>query len=378
MTDQPPASQTPASQTPARRTPARKPAPAKTDATASKPATTRAPRTTAAKAPATAKAAAAKAPTAKTPATRTTAVNSAAKATPAKAPAAKPAAAKTGTTATTARRAATNTTTKAPAARAKAAPKTTANAATTETAATPAAVEATSTAVTPEVGAPAAAASAPAGWYPVSPGSAQQRYWDGSAWTQHFHDPATAAPAAGATTASTLVTPAPVALKAPEGTNPNTVWFWLTALSPVLAIGEAIATIFYFGALTQIITDYSSNLAAADSGLAFILSLLLGLLVTIASILFPILDWWTLGKRGVPRPFHWAWSLFALVVGSPLVYVIGRTVIAKRRTGRGLAPLWVFIGLEIVSIAVWIFVTAVFIVDLVNQFQALVGSSSFG
>ena len=338
MTDQPQADQTPA-----RRTPVRKPPASTPDATASKPAATRTP--------------AAKTPVAKTPAVKTPV---------AKTPAAKAPAAKT-------------TTTKAPAAKTTVAVPTSSVDAADATATTTPVVAAP--VVTPAGTTPAAttpAAAAPAGWYPVAPGSAQQRYWDGSAWTQHFHDPATAAAAAGATTASTLATPAPVVLKAPEGTSPSTVWFWLTALTPILAIGEGVASVFYFGALTQIITNYSANLAGADSGLAFILSLLLGLLVTIASILFPILDWWTLGKRGVPRPFHWAWSLFALLIGSPLVYAIGRTVVVKRRTGRGLAPLWVFIGLQIVSIVVWIFVTAVFVVDLVNQFDAVLGSSNFG
>jgi hypothetical protein len=39
--------------------------------------------------------------------------------------------------------------------------------------------------------------SAPAGWYPQPDG--RQRYWDGSAWTEHFHDPAAATPEAAET-----------------------------------------------------------------------------------------------------------------------------------------------------------------------------------
>jgi hypothetical protein len=33
--------------------------------------------------------------------------------------------------------------------------------------------------------APAASATTPAGWYPVDGG--QLRWWDGNAWTDHFH-----------------------------------------------------------------------------------------------------------------------------------------------------------------------------------------------
>ena len=67
---------------------------------------------------------------------------------------------------------------------------------------------------------PPAAATAPAGWYPVAAGSTQQRWWDGATWTEHVYDPATAQPAGP--------------LKAAEGTSPNTVWFWLLAVGAPL------------------------------------------------------------------------------------------------------------------------------------------------
>jgi hypothetical protein len=42
---------------------------------------------------------------------------------------------------------------------------------------------------------------------------------------------------------------------------------------------------------------------------------------------------------GVPRPFHFAW----VILYNP-VYVIGRAVVANRRTGRGLGMMWVSIA----------------------------------
>jgi hypothetical protein len=87
-------------------------------------------------------------------------------------------------------------------------------------------------------------------------------------------------------------------------------------------------------------------------------------------VVFAALDWRELKANGVPRPFHWAWSLFILVVGSPAVYVIGRTVVAKRRTGIGMAPLWVYIGLQVLawigSLAFGIYIAVQFI-NLVNN-----------
>ena len=50
-----------------------------------------------------------------------------------------------------------------------------------------------------------AAVSTPAGWYAV--GGGLERYWDGAAWTDHFHDPARTLPQASA---SATDTPEPV------------------------------------------------------------------------------------------------------------------------------------------------------------------------
>lgn len=63
--------------------------------------------------------------------------------------------------------------------------------------------------------------------------------------------------------------------------------------------------------------------------------------------LFAFLDRAALIERGVPRPFHWAWTFL-----SAPVYVIGRSVIVHRRTGRGIAPMWAAIALYVVSLIV--------------------------
>lgn len=49
--------------------------------------------------------------------------------------------------------------------------------------------------------------STPAGWYPQPDG--RLRYWDGTAWTEHFHDPTAAAaePAAQAGAADSAAEP---------------------------------------------------------------------------------------------------------------------------------------------------------------------------
>jgi hypothetical protein len=221
-------------------------------------------------------------------------------------------------------------------------------------------------AATPAPASPAAAV-APAGWYPVSAGSAQQRWWDGTRWTDHVYDPATATPAAAAattTTAAAIATPATIEpLRAPAGVKPGTVWFWLLVVgAPVLQSLLLIPVAIY---LNQILggnlTDANAIVNDEFSPM-FLVVTLAGWVIEAFCIVFAVLDWRELRKHGVPNPFHWAWSFFVLALGWPVVYVIGRTVVAKRRTGSGLAPLWVFIALEVVA----------FIVDVVFVFYVFI------
>ena len=63
---------------------------------------------------------------------------------------------------------------------------------------------------------------------------------------------------------------------------------------------------------------------------------------------FSWLDYRELGRRGVDRPFHWAWSFL-----SSAVYVIGRGVIVRRvAPRRGLVPIWVMIAVTGVSLII--------------------------
>jgi hypothetical protein len=218
----------------------------------------------------------------------------------------------------------------------------------------PALVEAMPPAITA-----AAAATAPAGWYPVAAGSPQQRWWDGARWTEHVYDPRAVVPAA--------VQVAPEPLRAPAGVKPGTVWFWLIAIgAPVLQILELIpASIFISQVLSGDTTDVSSVFADEFSA-AYLVLAFSGWFIYAVCIVFAALDWRELKSRGIPRPFHWAWSFFVIVVGWPAVYVIGRTVVAKRRTGSGLAPLWVFVGLQVAAFVAVSIVGIIAIVDFLS------------
>ena len=73
--------------------------------------------------------------------------------------------------------------------------------------------------------------STPAGWYPDPSGSGQQRYWDGTQWTEHY------APGAG------YAQPVPgyaqpKAARPPVGPAPN-VWWAVPSLAVLVLIGSA-------------------------------------------------------------------------------------------------------------------------------------------
>lgn len=193
----------------------------------------------------------------------------------------------------------------------------------------------------------------PPGWYPDN-NTGHQRWWDGTQWTDHVqapYDPAAAA----------------VALKAPAGTKTGTVWIWLVVLLPLLGL----ATIFAFdfeGYMQEVIenpTSMSSQLGIYTSP-GFLLSTLFGWLVTALVIVFSALDWRTLKARGVPQPFHWGFAFLALA-GFGIVYPIGRSIVVKRRTGGGLAPLWATIAVFVVSAIVVVAWTVWLIQSMLNM-----------
>jgi hypothetical protein len=196
--------------------------------------------------------------------------------------------------------------------------------------------------------------AAPAGWYPIADGSTQLRYWDGAAWTNQIHDPATPA------TIAAIVPRQP--LRAPDGTSPNTLWVWLIALWPVLSLLSLVPTLFYLQGIAD--TDYTNSNAVIAAALspAYFLIAAAGLVVYLVLALFSALDYRALTRAGVPQPFHWAWAFL-----SGWIYVIGRGVVVRRRTGRGLAPMWVFIALEIAIFAVSFVIAIIFTIEITSQ-----------
>lgn len=170
----------------------------------------------------------------------------------------------------------------------------------------------------------------PPGWYADPSGVPQrQRWWDGTQWNEATQPTPNAAPF-GSTVPYSYNAPA---LADRSSANPNTPQVWAIALTPLLVFVE-LAVLFSMGAMTMdLISDASADLTAVDAadgitrGAGYLLVVILA-----------IFDSRELARRGVEKPFHWAYAFLGIV------YIIGRTVVVRRRTGRGLAPLFVWIG----------------------------------
>lgn len=233
---------------------------------------------------------------------------------------------------------------------------------------------------------------APAGWYadPGVPG--QLRWWDGSEWAPDTVAPAEpsdpSAPAgtreptdpadeAGAADAADVIersaaNPAPAPGRQPEAPRPssagartrtrtNTVWVWLAIVFSVFPLCSALL----IDAITSAqLIGYFTLPAGFDPGprgwvlgglllLAFVNGLSLA-----ASVLFAWLDARSLRRRGVEKPFGWGWSALVFVA-TLAVYIVGRTVVVRRATGGGFAPLWGWlIGLLVGLIALVLWLSA--------------------
>jgi hypothetical protein len=228
--------------------------------------------------------------------------------------------------------------------------------------------------------------STPAGWYADPAGSDRLRWWDGTRWTDHLADaPAVSgsADAAHASSASAPYVPpvepqpaygqqahaqqpsaqqpysqqpyaragyapqAPAASAplptAPASTSPFTWAIWVLAALPVISILIALS-VDYRAAL-----DMSPRGPSPEAAVASALSSLVQFLMWAATVALAFFDWRDLTRRGIAKPFHWAWAFIPVAGG---VYLIGRSIVVRRRIegapAAALSPIWLWIGLNVI------------------------------
>ena len=165
-----------------------------------------------------------------------------------------------------------------------------------------------------------------------------------------------------------LVRYAPDRRPLPAETPVHTVWIWLVLLLPLVSVVASLATI---GAVTRTVGDLAHPGTIALSAMyspGDVVGLVLSCVVVALVIVFSWLDYRDLERRGVDRPFPWAWSFLAWPV-----YTIGRAVIVRRVAGgRGSAVLWASIAVLVVSLAAGIATVLILtpaVVQMVHQLR---------
>jgi len=173
----------------------------------------------------------------------------------------------------------------------------------------------------------------PAGWYPDPAGTPRSRWWDGAQWTENYHDPLGAAQIGGGT------------LTAPEGTVTATPWYWallgLLGANVLLQLSALLPTNLN-STIDNALSDPTS-IVPTYTPYETITAVLTFVLIA-AMIVSAFFDHKTLKSRGVPKPFHWAWSFFGILALAYPIYLIGRAAIVARRTGSSISPIWIPIG----------------------------------
>ena len=199
--------------------------------------------------------------------------------------------------------------------------------------------------------------NAPAGWYPDPENAGQSRWWNGAQWTDNRSSfQSVAAPPYSAQAED---------LKAPDGTPWNTPWIWLIVFLPfVSSLGLLTVDWSRMFDLSDP-TGMSSMSVLASPG--YLISIFGGWIAFALMVWFGYLDWRELNRRGVPRPFHWAWGFLSVV------YPIGRSVVVRRRTGHGISPMWVTIALNVAFFIAMLVFVAVLMTSVFAQISTLPG-----
>jgi hypothetical protein len=231
------------------------------------------------------------------------------------------------------------------------------------------------------------------GWYPDPAGSTQLRWWDGTGWTQHLQPAAppasTGAATTGAATTGAATTGASTtgAAEAPHvhaqpqyaqnpytqrppaqpplGEHPAiyTPFIWIIALLPLLS-AIALAAVDMRVMIVRP-SQLDSMMAPTMLGSPmYVVVSLLGWVIYGVSVWMAYLDWRALGRIGIVNPFHWAWAFLTGVV-----YVIGRSIVVRRRIGGGaLIPIWVIAGVYVLTFIITIVKVAALVSSVVSLY----------
>ncbi len=120
-----------------------------------------------------------------------------------------------------------------------------------------------------------------------------------------------------------------------ERVNTNTWQMWAIAALPLLGLPLNLIP----GAETPMLSAHG----VLASTPVLVVNLVISVALIAAEVLLAVSDRRELIRRGVARPMHPAWAIL------DIVYVIGRTVVVRRRVHGSLLPLWAWIAATVLA-----------------------------
>lgn len=184
------------------------------------------------------------------------------------------------------------------------------------------------------------------GWYPDHAVPGQERWWDGSVWTTQV----SGGPSQPMSTTGD---------QAPAGTSPYNRQIWaIVGIYGAMSI-LGIGIVYWMFTNVSLMLDETAFIGV-QLGLGAV-----GLAAWVITGFLAYSDEKDLASRGVPKPFGWAFVCIPSY--GPTIYIIGRSVVVRRRTGSGMAPMWWHIGLYLGGGALSIVAGIVAFMSLVPQ-----------
>ena len=149
---------------------------------------------------------------------------------------------------------------------------------------------------------------------------------------------------------------------APQRTDadPSTPYMWAIAVTPLLSL-LTLAFVDISSYLDESLRLAEAGSTATPSSPGMLLAQLVSWGLYALTVVLAFFDWRALKRRGVDRPFAWPWAFLGVV------YVIGRAVVVKRRTGRGVAPMVVYLVLSVVSVVVSVIIVGAALAEFLPQ-----------
>jgi hypothetical protein len=199
-----------------------------------------------------------------------------------------------------------------------------------------------------------------AGWYADPSGQAGVRWWDGAQWTSYTAPHPTGGAAAAAAPRRPLL---------PATTPVYNPFIWVIAFLPLVSV----VSLFFYRP-TMPVREFDASPTAPLTSIftpGYFAVLAVSLVVWALTVVFALLDYRTLQRAGVVRPFHWAFGFLTVV------YTIGRSVIVHQvARPRGLVPIWVTLGIYVLSFIVSIVWSVLLAADFMSQIGTLSGVGS--